>query len=181
MSQHFFEFIEEELALEFNGKISIRSKKDKTLLGSIIINNGVMWNAAYGGKASMNAIFHIYIDDMNSLIEYKTNPEIIEDSEQNIHYPFGVIKKKIAEKFELYQKSLKNRPPDGVRLMINSDFIATGDKVSSEEFVTLSIVSDYNLVRDIYKNCQLFESDITMALVSLRKKGALKVLAKRKR
>jgi hypothetical protein len=51
------------------------------------------------------------------------------------------------------------------------------DAVSPEEFEVLVTLTEWNSPNDIYRHCQLLDHEITLALVSLRKKGALKIIA----
>ncbi len=69
----------------------------------------------------------------------------------------------------------KLRPPNGLRLVLNDEFVIKGGEIGQEEFGVMKVITDFNKVEDIYVNCPLQEHQITLALVSLRKKGALKV------
>jgi hypothetical protein len=77
--------------------------------------------------------------------------------------------------YEEHNDSKRLRPPGELRVLIDPEFIETGDKPDSLEFNILKTMSTFNKVADIYQNCDLFDFEITKGLVSLRKKGAIKV------
>ena len=79
--------------------------------------------------------------------------------------------------YENYLGSKKLRPPGALKLVLNPNFIVEGQDVAPNEFDVLSAISDYSRVEDIYNHCPLMEYEVTQALVSLRRKGALKVVA----
>ncbi len=176
MEELILNILEEQLAFEFNGKINILDANSKQFLGSVYLKDGAVWNVTYGNNEGQKALFRLYVDESSKKpISYIVEPELLDKINQNIHYPFSVLKKKLSEKYEEYKLSEKQRPPNSLKLLIKEGFIADGPSVTSEEFETLCVISDYNLVKDIYTHCPLLDHEITMALISLRKKGALKV------
>lgn len=173
------EIIEEQLAFEFIGKINILSSKNKQYLGAIFIKNAKVWNVTFDSTFGMKALFRLFIEEENAksqTIDYIVEPEILDDIPQNIHYPFSIIQKKLSEKFQQYLASDKLRPPANLKVLINEGLIASNFEISAEEFEVLCTISDYNKVQDIYRNTPLLDYEITMALISLRQKHALRVV-----
>jgi hypothetical protein len=106
-------------------------------------------------------------------------PELVDEKERQIHYPFSVIKNKLAEVLKLYRESIKLKPPGNVKILIDVGFIEDTITVNQEEFEVLKALTEWSNPADIYQNCSLLDHEITISLVSLRKKGALKILAPR--
>ena len=105
-------------------------------------------------------------------------PEIVK-SEQIIKYPFSVLKRKTAEIVTNYKEQRAQRPPMNLKLLVEPAFLTSGEEVDENEYDLLCTLSDYNLVEDLYKHSPMLDYEITMALVSLRKKNALRVIKKR--
>jgi hypothetical protein len=144
------------------------------------VNEGEIFDTEYDGSFGLKAFFNLCIDEFDKEVQirYVVEPEFI-NREQLIKYPFGVLKRKTAEMITHYKEYKAQRPPMNLKLMVQPEFIGTGDGITEEEFKLLCTMSDYNLVEDIYKYSELLDYEITMALVSLRKKDALRVIKKR--
>lgn len=169
--------LDEQVAFEFSGRVNILDSSTGQLLGSVIVANGKVWHATYSDISGMKALVSLYIEDQTAgKLRYIVEPEIVEGTLQSIHYPFSVLKKKLNEILDNYQESLSHRPPENIKLELKADFIAEGEVLDQNEFRLMSVIADYNLVSDIYKKCEMMDYEITSSLVSLRKKGALKVL-----
>ena len=69
----------------------------------------------------------------------------------------------------------KLKPAMNLRLVIDPEVIVSHDEITPEEFDILSVLSEWCVVSDVYKYSKLMEFEVTNALVSLRKKRAIKV------
>ena len=149
-------------------------------LGSIFIHEGEIFDSLYNELNGLKAFYNIVIDEFDDRIElkYVVEPELIQ-AEQIIKYPFSVLKRKTAEIVTNYKEHRAQRPPMSLKLLVEPDFLKEGEDLSEIEYNLLCTLSDYNLVEDLYKHSPMLEYEITMALVSLRKKNALKVIKKR--
>ena len=103
----------------------------------------------------------------------------MDESERKIHYPYAVLKNKLGEVLKLYRESLKLRPPDNIKIILDAEFLEDSLEVTPQEYDVLMTLTDWNNPQDLYQHCELLDHEITLALVSLRKKGALKILAPR--
>ncbi len=83
----------------------------------------------------------------------------------------------MAEVLKLYRHSLKLRPPDHVKIVVDPNFVNEDLPVNSDEFTVLLTLTEWNSPFDIYQQCPLLDHEITYALVGLRKKQALKILS----
>jgi hypothetical protein len=96
---------------------------------------------------------------------------------RKIHHPFSVIKSRLGQILNYHFESQKFRPPENVHILINAEKLDEKLSLDSEEFDLLETLTEWSSPPEIYKNCRLLEHEITMALVRLRKKGVLRILA----
>lgn len=170
--------IEEQMAVEFTGKVNILSTFNRQYLGHFVFKNGELIQVYFQQLSGLKAFYHIVLQEysLNSF-SYIIEPEVIDEKERKIHYPFAVIKNKMLEVITKYQESIKFRPPENVKIVINPKFIEQDGDVTKEEFEVLQTLAEWNRSFDIYQHCELLDHEITWCLVSLRKKGALKIVA----
>ncbi|MEX0799284.1 MAG: hypothetical protein WEB87_05665 [Bacteriovoracaceae bacterium] len=174
--------LDEQTSVGFTGKINALDSNSSRLLGDIEIFEGEIFGAQYEDVQGLKAFYNLCVASFDSErhFKYVVEPEIIQSS-KTIHFPFSVLKRKVAEIVSLYKENKDLKPPEGLKLLINPKFIEEGDAVTGEEYDLLCAISDYNTVKDIYKNCDLLDYQITNALVSLRKKKAITVVKKAKK
>lgn len=177
MDRHLISIIEDQVIVEFSGRINVLDAKTRQLYGTIILRDGDVIKADYKNQTALKAFFSIYLDDLkNNEIIFVVEPEVVDNVSKNIHYPWKTLIQKMSESMHEYEKCKALKPPKDVKILPRPEFLDSGDQINEEEFKLLSLISDYNKVEDIYEKSNLLEYEITMALVSLRKKGALKVI-----
>ena len=170
--------IEEQIAVQFTGKVNILSTFNRQFLGHILFKQGDVIQVTFSGHRGLKAFYQLIIQEYSlQSFDYVVEPELVDEKERQIHYPFAVIKNKMADVLKQYRESLKVRPPENVKILIDSEFIDDTMPVTPEEFDVLQTLTEWNNPFDIYQHCQLMDHEITWALVSLRKKGALKIVA----
>jgi hypothetical protein len=175
--EHLIYILDEQVSVGFTGKVNALDSKTSQMLGSIYLKDGNIIDCAYKGSNSVKAFFNLCVDefDMKNL-KYIVEPEVIDQRLETIHYPYSVLKRKIVEVVEKYREAKQHKPPGDLKILIEGNFIADGAKVDATEFSLLKTLSDVNRVDDIYSKSSLIDYEITNALVSLRKKKALRVL-----
>lgn len=170
--------IEEQVAVRFTGKVNILSTFNRQFLGHVLFKNGDVIQVTFNGKKGLKAFYHLIVQEFSlKAFDYVVEPELVEDKERQIHYPFSVIKNKLQDVLQKFQESAKFRPPENVKILIDAEFIEDTLPVTVDEFEVLKTLSDFNTPKDVYKNCDLLDHEITLSLVSLRKKGALKIIS----
>lgn len=170
--------IEEQISVQFTGKINVLATYNNQFLGQILFKNGDVIQVTYNGLSGLKAFYQLLIQEYaEQKFDYVVEPELVDEKERQIHYPYAVIKNKLGEVLKQYRDSLKFRPPENVKILIDVEFVEDTLPITPAEYKVLEALTEWNKVNDIYKNCQLFDHEITWALVSLRKKGALKILA----
>lgn len=182
MDHHFkiIDTIEEQLSVQFTGKVNILSTFNRQYLGHILFKNGEIYQVIFQQHKALKAFYQVIIQEFSlQSFNYVVEPEVVEEKERQIHYPYAVMKNKMADVIKSYQESLKFRPPENVKILIDAGFIDDTFPVTPQEFEVLEILTEWNSPFDIYQHCQLLDHEITMALVSLRKKSALKIVANR--
>ncbi len=174
---HLIYILDEQVSVGFTGRVNILSSPAKQHLGSILIVDGEIIDCEYKKIDSLKAFFNLCVDEFEKEpLAYIVEPELVELSKKTIHYPYSVLKRKIATVVEGYRESKKHRPPEGLKILLDPAFMSDDKKVTDSEFKLMSTITDYNKVSDIYMNCELLDYEITNCLVSLRKKKALKVI-----
>jgi hypothetical protein len=172
--------IEEQQSVQFTGKLNVLSTYNRQFLGHILFKNGEVIQVTFSGHRGLKAFYQLIIQEYSlQSFDYIVEPELVEEKERQIHYPFAIIKNKMADVLKQYRESLKMRPPENVKILIDAEFIEDSLSVTPQEYDVLQTLTEWNSPFDIYQNCELLDHEITWALVSLRKKGALKILAPR--
>lgn len=172
--------IEEQIAVGFTGKVNILATYNRQFLGVILFKNGEVIQVRFNHNQGLKAFYQLLIQEyaLNSF-DYVVEPELVDETERQIHYPFSVLKNKTAEILKKYRESLKLRPPENVKILIDAKFMEDTTDITPEEFDVLLSLTEWSSPHDIYQHCQLMDHEITWSLVNLRKKGALKIIAPR--
>lgn len=175
-----FPILEEQSLLGFTGKINILLRGNKKNIGEIVLSNGEVIHATFQNKNGFKSLVALFLEDLSvasdQKLQYVVEPEIVDGTERTLHFPFAVLRKKIEETISNTKASEALKPPMDIKLLINENFIYTGEEVTVNEFKLLKLLTVYNEVGVLYKNSDLLDYELTEALVSLRKKGALRVV-----
>lgn len=174
---HLISILDEQISVGFTGKINVLNPVSNQMLGSVSLFEGEVIHTSYNSVDGIKAFFNLCVDEFESVeLSYVVEPELINLNNRSIHYPYSVLKRKIAQVIENFRASKENKPPNNLKILIRPEFIGLGEEVSGEEYDLLQTIADYNRVSDIYKNSSLLDYEITNCLVSLRKKNALTVI-----
>lgn len=172
--------IEEQIAVQFTGKVNVLSNFNRQYLGHLLFKNGEIYQVVFQTHKGLKAFYQLIIQEFSlQSFTYVVEPEVVEEKERQIHYPYGVIKNKMTDVIKQYRDSLKYRPPENVKILIDSEFLDDTLPVTPQEFDVMETLTEWSSPFDIYQHCPLLDHEITMALVSLRKKSALKIVASR--
>lgn len=170
--------IEEQASLNFTGKINVLSKINRQFLGHILLKDGELIEVKYKNIFGIKAFYQIAIDEfILHAFQFVVEPEIVEISIRKIHFPFAVLKNKIGDVLKSYQQTAKLRPPQELKVVADVKFLEKTVDLDQNEFEVLRTLTEWSVVKDIYEKCNLLDHEITSSLVSLRKKGALKIIA----
>ncbi len=172
--------IEEQSLISFTGKINVLKPENNQHIGIVFLKEGDIVECNYGGKYGKKALFSLSFDEVEAKDFHKfvVEPEIIKDSQIRFTYTFDEFYEKMQERYEVYQKIKRLKPPNYLRLGIDPNFIKPEckTKIDGFEFDVLSAMVGAKKVSDIYLNCPLYDYEITGALITLRKKKAIRVL-----
>jgi hypothetical protein len=180
MKQFLIPILDEQTSVGFTGKVNILEEGTSKHLGSVFVFEGEIYDVDYNEISGLKAFYNLCIDEFDHVMELKyiVEPELV-NREQIIKYPFSVLKRKAAEIVTNFKEYKAQRPPKNLKLMVEPSFLNEGENIDEVEYSLLCTMSDFNLVEDLYKHSPLLDYEITMALVSLRKKNALRVIKKR--
>jgi len=169
--------IEDQSVFGFTGKVNVLLKSNNQFAAAVYLSDGQIVNASYKQMTGKKALLKLIFDDVDAVSDFKyvVEPELIKDSQVNFNISLKQIKSEAEALYSKYKESLKLKPPGHLKLVIDGDFIIDGSTVNNHEFELMSILTEYSTVNDIYKYSKLYEYEVTEALVSLRKKKALKV------
>lgn len=172
--------IEEQIAVQFTGKVNVLAAFNRQFLGHILFKHGEVIHVTFNGLTGLKAFYHLIIQEYSlQNFDYIVEPELVDEKERQIHYPFAVIKNKLTDIINQYKTSLKLRPPENIKILLDAEFMEDSLAVTPQEFDVMATLTEWNTPFELYHHCQLLDHEITHALVSLRKKGALKILAPR--
>ncbi|MAF78132.1 MAG: hypothetical protein CME60_08210 [Halobacteriovoraceae bacterium] len=173
--------ISDQVHLGFTGRINILTEQTGKYLGRITLRDGLIVFTQFKERIGKSSLYHCLIEDLEEgNLKFAVEPEVVGDNEIIFTLDYQEFVDKGQKIFQAYKSSKKFRPPGHIKLMIDPDFIAKGQSLSYVEFELLSTISDYSRVSDIFNESKLLEYQVSNALVSLRQKGALKVIGKKK-
>ena len=172
--------IEEQSTFGFTGKINTLLSSNDQFLGAIYLLNGKLVHAIYQGSARKKALFNMIFDELQRPNNYKyiVEPEFVPGEISTFNYSYESFSKLVNEYIENYLEYKKLIPPNNLKLMVDSNFIIEGEEVTVEEFGVLATITEYAIVSDIYYHSKFHMFHTSKALISLRKKGAIKVCKK---
>jgi len=173
------EVIHEQSIMGFTGRVNALSNDNKRFLGVILLVDGEVVATEYGGRFGERALYKLFLEDFNDLktFYFVVEPEVVTFSQHMFKITFSDFKKKAEKLIVSSQKLSPLRPPAHIKLVVDGDFISKGKSITGKEFSVLCTISDYNSIVQIYNSSYLYEFEITEALISLRKKGAVRVVA----
>ncbi len=181
MESRVLSVIDEQLAVEFTGKVNILSSLNHQFLGHILFIGGDVIQVIFLKHRGIRAFCELFIQEYAlQSFDYVVEPELVEEKERQIHYPYSILKQRLLGVVQMHREALKFRPPENIKIILDSEFLQDTLPITAREFDVLKTLAEWNSPSDLYQHCELMEHEITHALISLRKKGALKVLAPRK-
>ena len=171
------EVLKEQASFGFTGKINILSKDNGQFLGVIFQQEGLIVGAQIRELKGKKALFKMIFDDVEShdLFKFIVEPEVVSQDIMTIKLSVDEIKAEAQTHFQDYLSAKKLRPAPHLNLVIDPEVIVSKDELTVHEFEVLSVITEWSKVSDIYKSSKLMDFEITHALVSLRKKRAIKV------
>ena len=173
-----------QTSVKFNGNIILQNISNSQFLGKISLKDGgivtTYTSCPVKGKqrykmSEYRALLALAMLSEEQQSDVIVEPEIIEGKGVFFYQVCEVIKR-LEEEISYYRKIKGLRPPSHLKLMTKKGRILKNTTSSLRESKLLRVISDYSLVKDIYKNSDLFDFEVTMGLVKLREKGIIKVI-----
>lgn len=173
-----FGVLEEQASVKFTGKVNVLSNFNRQFLGHLLFRHGDVVAVVFQGHRGEKGLYHLLIQEHAlQSFEYVVEPEVVDEGIQETALGINQLREKMSKSLELYQRSLKQKPPENVKIVIDPGFIEDSLPVTHQEFEVLCALTEWHHAHDIYQHCPLLDHEITCALVGLRKKNALKILA----
>ena len=168
--------LKEFTALGLSGKINVVHRENSQHIGIVFFKKGLLVNCSYEGEYGLRPLFDLVLTDF-SLKEhfyYIVEPEILSGSVFKFQMTFDDLLRVLQD--QSFRPWEELRPPESLRLSVVKEFFIKTSKINILEESLLKTINNYSRVSDIYKNSNILDPLITSLLVSLRKKGALRVL-----
>jgi hypothetical protein len=171
------EVLTEQASFGFTGKINVLSRESGQFLGVIYQQEGLIVGAQLKELKGKKALLKMIFDDVESNENFKfiVEPEFLAPEFMTVKITVDEVKKEAQGHFQNYISAKKLRPAPHLKLVIDPEIIISKDDITPQEFDVLSVITEWCNVSDIYKYSKLMDFEITHALVSLRKKRAIKV------
>lgn len=171
------EVLKEQTSFGFTGKVNLLSFENGQFLGVVYQQEGIIVGASFNELKDYKALIKMIFDDLenNQSFKFVVEPEILSLDKCRISLALPVLIKDIQKKYQEFQHVKKLKPAPDLRLLIDPEIIVSNDDLTPQEFDLLATLTEYAKVSDIYKYSKLLDYEITSALVSLRKKKAIKV------
>lgn len=171
------EVLKEQASFGFTGKVNVLSRENGQFLGVIYQQEGMIVGAHVKDLKGKKALLKMIFDDVESNENFKfiVEPELLSPENITLKISFEEIRKEAQGHFQEYLSAKKLRPAAHLKLVIDPEIIVSLEEITTQEFDVLSVITEWCKVSDIYKFSKLMDFEITHALVSLRKKRAIKV------
>jgi len=164
--------------LSFTGRINILDDSTSQFIGAIFLKEGRIVGAEFSSKSGKKGLMGILYQYFNATKKLKhiPEPELIEDAHLDFNLSIEQFKHLMKKFFEDFKILKKFEPARNLKLDINPHFISNGPTLTSDEYKILDLICGGVKISDIYNQLEDLEYEISQALISLRKKGALKVV-----
>ncbi len=170
------EILKEQAAFGFTGRINILLRSTGQVVGVVFQKEGYIVSAKMNELTGMNSLHRmVYSDVEQNDFKIIVEPEFIDSELETMKITFEELRDSVQKGFRVYQDSKKLKPPMNLNLIINPEIIVDKTVLTPDEYDVLLLITEWSKVSEIYSKSNLMEYQITNALVSLRKKKALKV------
>lgn len=171
------EVLKEQAAFGFTGKVNLLLNSNGQFQGVVYQQEGAIVGASYGHLRGKKALYKMIFEDVESTqcFKFVVEPELVSFEHFSMEMSFDEIKAEAQTIYQKYVLSKKLKPSQDLRLVINPEIVVNNEDIDPAEFDVLSVLAEWCTVADIYKYSKLMEFEVTNALVSLRKKRAIKV------
>ena len=158
--------------LHFTGRVHLVEKDNGPQVGLVSMAEGLLVGGLYRGQGGIQALAELVLED-GGKCRYLVEPEILSPRDRQFEV---TLRDFLAFMKDTYYRSDHLRPPLDLKILVKEDFVSQNGKTTPMECDLLKIISHCHRVGDVYKYGHPLESVVTSLLVSLRKKGALKVV-----
>jgi hypothetical protein len=164
--------------MQFTGRVEIVDKLNGHHLGLLHLDAGILVSARYRHKSGLKAFNQLYLDHWRLVpMIFQDAPEEIDFKQQLLHLDIKEQKEFLEVAFKHHLKWQKFHPSQSLKLVLKAEALTQTIDMLKMEYDLMGTMADWNKVEDIYLNSPLDEYETTIALVGLRQKGFIKVVA----
>lgn len=173
------ETLKQHSSSSFTGKLNFLLESSGREVGVIFLHGAHVVGCRYSRHEGEKALFDL-------AFYLRTSPEkirIVAEAE-SVERPTGwdgIDLEHLSKSLAHYETLLTQMPPAKIRLVLNGEFIIEGAAVNVGEFEVLELVSDYSTLEEIFGNSLISRYETLNSLISLRRKGAFKVVGTKSR
>lgn len=164
-----------EVEQKFSGRLRLLHPTDNRDLGLVEIQQGKITNCKFIKRNGYNALLSASMAYLDAPFKIIVEPETA-FGEIEIKIKTETLLTKVIKASAYYDKKRKLRPPMNLKMSVNPKFLITGDPIHNHEFDLLCAISDLGRAKEIYTQSPLFDHEITLGLIKLREKKAIKVV-----
>ena len=160
----------------FTGRVHLVERHNARHIGVVLLREGFLVNGRYRGEEGLGGLGELILVDEtygSGTFRYLAEPEVIARGDEKFAISLRDFLLLMKDK---YYNSDHLRPPCNLKILVKKDFSPRGEPITPMECDLLETISDGVSVGEVYKNAHLIEPVMTSLLVSLRRKGALKVI-----
>jgi hypothetical protein len=171
--------IEDNSSFGFTGKINILLKDSGQYKGVIYQRDGRIVQAEFEGQSGKKALVKSIVANQaqNNKYKFVLEPEVIDEAMISFSLDLEQLYEEVSEYIKNLDKVKSLKPPGTLKLLPKGEFIISGAEITKSEFDLLKLMTDYSTVNDLYEHSKMEDLEITLSIVALRKKGAIKVLS----
>jgi hypothetical protein len=171
--------ISEQSLLKFTGRVNMLVATDNQYVGAIIFKEGEIVHAKFKEHFAIRALENIITEDYRNSskasFKYIIEPEVIFDQEHSFSMDSEKFNQLVSKLHSQYDELLKLKPPGALQIKANAAFLHRGEEITTNEFDLLKILTTKQTVSSIIDNAESTEFELLESLISLRRKGALRV------
>lgn len=174
MSQ-FLSTLNREHQERFTGVIRLLNLEDSRDLGQVEIKEGEITNCRFLRRKGYNGLLSAAMAFLDIPFKIVKEPEI-NISESKMPFRTEKLLSNLGKASNYYESKKHLKPPMNLKMTVNPDFMNSKKGLQGHEFDLLCAISDFGHTAEIYENSELFDHEITLGLIKLREKKAIKVV-----
>lgn len=172
------DILEEQNSFAFTGTVIAKDKISGLESATLWFQEGQLVELKTFKRSGLKALYEVFFQEFLGVrFDYILNAEKKLRINQSIFFPLAQIKLFLGTIVDDLEDHDEFSPEKNLKLAIKPDFIIDGAEITELEYQVMELIAKYELVSEIYDKTELLGYEVTKALIELRKKEALIVVA----